>query len=92
MKQTFQVVNVKCGGCATTLREKLSDKFGKIEVNLTKEPREITLDIKEEDIPLLAEALKKLGYPLVTEEMGFVESSSIRAKSFISCSIGKMNS
>jgi len=91
MKQTFQVVNVKCGGCAGTLKEKLFEKFGEVEVNLDKEPREITLDIKEEDVPILAEALKKLGYPFVTEKMGFIDSTSAKAKSFVSCAIGKMN-
>ena len=91
MKQTFQVVNVKCGGCAGTIKEKLFEKFGEVEVNLNKEPREITLNIKEEDVPTLAEALKKPGYPFVTEKMGFIDSTSAKAKSFVSCAIGKMN-
>ena len=28
MKQTFEVINVKCGGCANTLKSKLKDEFG----------------------------------------------------------------
>jgi copper chaperone CopZ len=91
MQQTFQVLNVKCGGCANTLKEKLSERFGEIIVDLEKEPREITLNIEEETIPALAEALKKLGYPFITEEMGFVDSTSAKAKSFLSCAIGKIN-
>ncbi len=91
MKQTFQVINVKCGGCASTLKEKLSEEFGEVEVNLEKEPREITLDIKEENISNLGEALKKLGYPFATEKMGFVDGTSAKAKSFVSCAIGKIN-
>ena len=91
MIQTFQVINIKCGGCASTLKEKLFEEFGKVEVNLEKEPREITLDIKEEEIPTLGKALKKLGYPFITEEMGFVDGTSAKAKSFVSCAIGKMN-
>ena len=50
MKQTFQVENVKCNGCATTLKNKLVDSFGEIEVNLEVEPREITLDIDEKRV------------------------------------------
>ena len=42
MKQTFEVQNVKCGGCANTLKKALKDDFGDVEVNLEKEPREIT--------------------------------------------------
>ena len=91
MIQTFQVMNVKCGGCASTLEEKLFEKFGEVKVDLEKEPREITLDIKEEEIPTLGKALKKLGYPFITEEMGFVDGTSAKAKSFVSCAIGKMN-
>ncbi len=91
MIQTFKIINVKCGGCASTLKEKLFEQFGKIEVDLEVEPRQITLDIEEKDIPLLGEVLKKLGYPFVTEEMGFVDNTSAKAKSFVSCAIGKMN-
>ena len=91
MIQTFQVINVKCGGCASTLKEKLSEQFGEVEVDLEKEPREITLDIKEEEIVSLGKTLKKLGYPFITEKMGFVDGTSAKAKSFVSCAIGKMN-
>ena len=91
MIQTFKIINVKCGGCASTLKEKLFEQFGEVEVDLEVEPRQITLDIEEKDIPLLGEALKKLGYPFVTEEMGFVDNTSAKAKSFVSCAIGKMN-
>ena len=92
MKRTFQVQNVKCGGCANTLREKLVKTFGEVEVNLEVEPREITLDIDEERIGELGSALKQLGYPFVGEEMGFVDTASTKAKSFVSCAIGKMQS
>ena len=91
MIQTFQVINVKCGGCASTLKEKLFEKYGEIEVNLEKEPREITLDINEEEIAALGESLKKLGYPFIAEKMGFVVGTSAKAKSFVSCALGKMN-
>lgn len=91
MIHTFQVINVKCGGCASTLKEKLFEKFGEVEVDLEKEPREITLDIEENEIVALGEALKKLGYPFITEKMGFVDGTSAKAKSFVSCAIGKMN-
>jgi copper chaperone CopZ len=91
MIQTFKVQNVKCGGCASTLKTKLLDTFGEIEVDLSREPREITLDIEETQLEALAEKLKALGYPLVGECMGFVDSTSAKAKSFVSCAIGKMS-
>ncbi len=91
MQKTFQVMNVKCSGCATTLKEKLFKEFGEVEVDLNKEPREITLNVNEEQMDELAKELKKLGYPLSSDKMGFVESTSTKAKSFVSCAIGKMN-
>ena len=90
MKRTFEVLNVKCGGCANTLKTKLEPKFGEVEVNLDVMPREITLDINKEQIPELREALKSLGYPMSDENLGFVEDTTAKAKSFVSCAIGKM--
>ncbi len=91
MKRTYQVINVKCGGCASTLKNKLFDIFGEVEVNLEREPREITIDIEDDREELLRIELKKLGYPMIDEQMGFVEASSAKAKSFVSCAIGKIN-
>ena len=91
MKQTFEVFNVKCEGCASTLKTKLFNEFGEIEVNLNVLPRKIILDIDNEDIPKLAKELKLLGYPLATEEMSFMDNTSTKAKSFVSCAIGKIN-
>ena len=88
-KQTFQVQNVKCGGCANTLMTKLNDAFGTIEVNLEVMPREITLKIADEEVPALREALKSLGYPMADEMLGFVENKTAQAKSFVSCAVGK---
>ena len=88
-KETFKVQNVKCGGCANTLMSKLVDEFGAIEVNLEVMPREITLEIDEEKIPKLREALKSLGYPMADEQLGFMQNSTAQAKSFVSCALGK---
>lgn len=91
MKHSFKVENVKCGGCANTLKSKLKKEFGEIEVNLQTTPREIILDIDTEKLGELADALKKLGYPLSSEKLGFVEGTTTKAKSFVSCAIGRMD-
>ncbi|MGB5868263.1 MAG: heavy-metal-associated domain-containing protein, partial [Arcobacteraceae bacterium] len=69
MKQTFEVENVKCGGCANTLKTKLKDAFGEIEVDLDVMPRKITLDIDENQLEDLKKRLRGLGYPLSTDEL-----------------------
>ncbi len=91
MKHILKVENVKCSGCANTLRSKLEEKFGKIEVNLEVIPREITLNIDENRLNELAEALKGLGYPLSSQKLGLIDSTTSKAKSFVSCAIGKMD-
>lgn len=90
MKKSFEVLNVKCGGCANTLKKSLGERFGEIDVNLEVEPRVITLDVEDEQMDELRKALKSLGYPMSDEEMGRFDAFSTNAKSFVSCAIGKM--
>lgn len=91
MKQTFEVLNVKCGGCANTLIKSLKDEFGDVEVNLDVHPRKITLDIEDSKIEDLKVKLRSLGYPLATDELSSFEKISTTAKSFVSCAIGKID-
>ena len=91
MKQTFVVQNVKCGGCANTLKKALKDDFGDVEVNLEKEPREITLDIEDDKKEHLKLKLRSLGYPLSTDELSTLQNVGAKAKSFVSCAIGKID-
>lgn len=90
-KQTFQVLNVKCGGCANTLKKSLLEEFGEVEVNLEVMPREITLSIDETQIESLKSKLKTLGYPFASDELNTIEKITTTAKSFVSCAIGKMD-
>lgn len=92
MKQTFEVINVKCGGCANTLKNALKKDFGVVEVDLDAEPRQITLDIEESALPALRKKLKTLGYPMSDEDLSTIEGFSTTAKSFVSCAVGKMGS
>jgi len=69
MKKIFEVRNVKCGGCANTLKKSLLNEFGEVDVNLNVEPRAITLELKEEQEEALKLKLRQLGYPLVTDEL-----------------------
>ena len=90
MEKTFQVMNVKCGGCANTLTKALKEEFGDVTVDLEKMPREITLDIKDEDKEKLKLKLRSIGYPLADDELSTLQSVETKAKSFVSCAIGKI--
>lgn len=91
MQQTFKVQNIKCSGCANTVKTKLKEEFGEVEVNLEVMPREITLEINDEQIQNLRATMKKLGYPFADEELSGFENMETKAKSFVSCAIGKIN-
>lgn len=91
MKQTFEVHNVKCGGCANTLITSLKEEFGDAEVDLEVMPRKITLDIENEKKEDLKLKLRALGYPLVSDELSGFDKAAATAKSFVSCAVGKFN-
>ncbi|MGJ0332082.1 heavy-metal-associated domain-containing protein [Aliarcobacter cryaerophilus] len=91
MKQTFEVHNVKCGGCANTLTKSLKDDFGSVEVDLSVNPRKIILDIEDNKIEELKLKLRSLGYPLTNDELSGFEKATTTAKSFVSCAIGKID-
>jgi len=91
MKQTFIIQNVKCGGCANTLKKALKDDFGEVEVDLEKEPREITLELDDTKKENLKLKLRSLGYPLADDELSILQNVGAKAKSFVSCAIGKMD-
>lgn len=91
MQHTFEVLNVKCGGCANTLKKSLADDFGDVNVDLECEPRKITLDIQDDQMEKLKLKLRSLGYPLITDELNTLQTLTTSAKSFVSCAIGKMD-
>ncbi len=92
MQKSFKMLNVKCGGCTNTIKESLKDEFGEVDVDLTQEPRVVTLEIKDEEAELnFRKKMRSLGYPIEDENLGTFAKSGLKAKSFISCAIGKIN-
>ncbi len=91
MKQIFVVKNVKCGGCASTLKKSLLEEFGEVEVNLDVEPREITLNVEEDKLEKLKLKLRSLGYPLIDDKLTTFQTMGTTAKSFVSCAYGKVD-
>lgn len=90
MKKTFEILNVKCSGCANSVKKALRDEFGEVDVNLDVMPRQITLDIEENQIKSLRANCKFIGYPFIDEDLSTIEQVSTKAKSFVSCAVGKM--
>ncbi|MBN2870829.1 MAG: cation transporter [Campylobacterales bacterium] len=93
MLQTFEVNNIRCGGCANTITKSLQESgFENITVDLSCEPRKVTAEIADEaQLAQFKAILRTLGYPLNDEKRGFTEETILKAKSFVSCAVGKIN-
>lgn len=93
MTTVFEVANIRCGGCANTITKTLKENgFEEINVDLSCEPRKVTVNIADEaQLAHFKAILRKLGYPLANEERGFTEDTILKAKSLVSCGIGKIN-
>jgi copper chaperone len=93
MIKSLQVSNVRCSGCATTITKALQEAgFEDIDVDLSCEPRVVTFksDETEANVTHAISILKNLGYPLHDEKIDALDAVGLKAKSFISCAVGKI--
>ena len=91
MKKSFEVANIRCGGCASTIKKALSEAgFLGVDVDLSSMPRKVTAIINSDSkFHEFKAILRKLGYPLANENVGFAQRVGLKTKSYVSCSIGK---
>ncbi len=86
---TIEILNLKCGGCANTIKKGILSIDGINEVNVEVETSKVTIDTTEETVvKQVKEKLSKMGYP----EVGDTNTVLHKAKSFVSCATGKMSS
>jgi len=87
MPTTIEILNLKCGGCANTVKKGLLFIEGISEVNVDLEQSEVTVDSENEAVVLsVKEKLSKMGYP----EIGDANTMLHKAKSFVSCASGRI--
>lgn len=85
---TIKVANLKCHGCATTIKNGLI-KFYEVkslEINIEDSSISIYFDGDESNVGKYKAKLTKMGYPV----QGNNSTISI-AKSFVSCAIGRVS-
>lgn len=87
MKQEIYIENLKCGGCANTIINGLNSIKGVDNVNVDVENSLVALTSNEATLVLVKEKLSKLGYPKVGDKNTVLH----KAKSFVSCAVGKVN-
>jgi copper chaperone CopZ len=89
MKETMFIQNVKCGGCAHTIKTKIEGIENVSNVEITIEEGVLTFECDTlETMEFVKKTLKNIGYP----EQGQENTLGSKAKSYVSCAIGKMNS
>ena len=89
MTENIIVTNLKCGGCASSIKNKLKELHGIDSINIDLDSNNITIihqGIVNRDI--ITAQLKAIGYPEATEENGLL----LQLKSYASCMIGKLSS
>lgn len=86
VKTEITVENIKCGGCAASITRRLKTIPGVVEVDVDVAEGRVTLGseaaVRDDAVRVLAE----IGYP----EPGANNLSS-KAKSFVSCAIGRVS-
>lgn len=88
MESLLYIENLKCGGCAATITKELTSIADVDAVTVDVEENLVTVSSTEAAIALVREKLSKLGYP----EVGDKNTLLHKAKSFVSCATGRINS
>ncbi len=88
MKATLEIQNLKCGGCANTIMTRLSALNDIDNVVVNNDNDSVSFIYKEDnDLIEAKNLLSKLGYPIIGENNPLTK----KAKSFVSCAVGRMN-
>ncbi len=83
------VENIKCGGCAKTIRTRLLQEQGVSAVEVDIETGRVSIAADADTRPALVERLAGLGYPEVGSVEG-IRAAAAKAKSFVSCAVGRI--
>ncbi len=88
MKADIQIENLKCGGCAATIKKGILGIDGINEVTIDVEKSIVSIASEKENLDEIKSKLSKLGYP----EVGDKNTVLHKAKSFVSCAVGRIES
>lgn len=88
MTERIRIQNLKCGGCANTIIKQLNQLNDVSEVAVEVDSGTVQFDYStNKTLELVTNKLKKLGYPIASEENGL---GSV-ARSFVSCGLGRLS-
>lgn len=91
MNYEISVENIKCGGCAGTIVKKINEIEGVNSTEVDIENGIVKIDGADGLREGLAATLLKYGYPETGTAEGMAAAKA-KAKSFVSCAVGRMSS
>lgn len=81
------IANLKCNGCASTIKKELSALVGVKEVAVDVEKDAVNITYENIGRESIINKLHSLGYPEATEKNGLL----LQIKSYGSCMVGRIN-
>lgn len=90
MTYTIAVENIKCAGCANSIRNKLIEDSLGYSVEVDVELGEVQIHGDPERRSQAIEVLTGMGYPEVGSVEG-MQAAAAKAKSFVSCAVGRID-
>lgn len=88
MKKNIIIENLKCGGCVATIKKGILAINGVVELNIDLEKSIVSFISEKDNFEEVKAKLSQLGYPEVGDKNTIVH----KAKSFVSCAVGKIDS
>jgi copper chaperone len=86
---TLEILNLKCGGCANSIKKGILTIEGVQEVTVDLETSKVTVDTSDNSIITeVKNKLSQMGYP----EVGDANTIVHKATSFVSCATGRITS
>ena len=88
MKIDIEVQNLKCGGCASTITKGVASIDSVDNVKVDVDSSTVSFDSDSDNLETVYAKLAQMGYPAV----GDSNSIGQKAKSFVSCAVGRVSS
>ena len=88
MEAKIYIENLKCGGCAATIKKGVMAVENVSDITVNVEDSSVVVTSLIDVTKAIKEKLSKMGYP----EVGDKNTMIHKAKSYVSCASGKMSS
>lgn len=89
MAFSIRVENIKCGGCANTIRKRMTEIPGVTSAEVDIEQGLVHIEGEDSTQVSVVASLREAGYPETGSAEGLAALKA-KASSFVSCAIGRM--